>query len=91
MDAYEISTKALRVKMAEKFITISQLSKETGLSRTTLTAIYYEKAHGIQYNTLIALCLRFKCQPGDLIEVERKEGLNVLPRQSSNQTDGIDR
>ncbi|WP_152080831.1 helix-turn-helix domain-containing protein [Sporolactobacillus terrae] len=59
--------------MAKKPTKISELSKETGISRTTLTTLYYERSAGIQYRTLLNLCLAFNCQPGDLFKVKSEE------------------
>jgi putative transcriptional regulator len=73
LNGYFISSEGLRVLMAKKPTKISELSKETGISRTTLTDLYYEKSQGIQYRTLLNLCLKFNCQPGDLLMVKREE------------------
>lgn len=46
---------------------ISKVSKTTGISRTTLTAIYYGTCKGVQYDTLDKLCAFFDCQIGDIL------------------------
>lgn len=46
---------------------INKISKATGISRTTLTALYYSKCNGIQYDTLDKLCVFFDCQIGDIL------------------------
>ncbi|WP_216651741.1 helix-turn-helix transcriptional regulator [Paenibacillus sp. NEAU-GSW1] len=46
----------------------SQLEKETGVSRRTLAKIFNGEGGGIDYETLNALCKRFNCTPGDLLE-----------------------
>ena len=48
---------------------ISGICRETGLSRSTLTAMYYGYSQGITFRTLDALCKNLNCTPGDLLEV----------------------
>lgn len=53
--------------IAEKHINISVLSKETGISRTTLTSIYYNHFKGIQIDTLNSLCKYFDVSADKLL------------------------
>jgi len=46
----------LAVKMAERKIKINELSKRSGISRPTLTSLYYERSKGIEFDTLERLC-----------------------------------
>ena len=46
---------------------INKISSATGISRTTLTALYYGTGSGIQYETLDKLCAFFECQIGDIL------------------------
>ncbi|MGG1249882.1 helix-turn-helix transcriptional regulator [Brevibacillus agri] len=48
--------------------TVAELSERTGISRATLTAIYYGKGKGVQYQTLETLCKLFKVGVGDILE-----------------------
>lgn len=58
----------LSVVMAKKrFHSLTELSDQTGLSRTTLTAMYYEKGKGIQFETLDILCNFFGVDVGELL------------------------
>lgn len=51
------------------------LSKETGVSHTTLWRLKKGKAVGINFETLDKLCQALKCQPGDIVSYEkRKDG-----------------
>lgn len=60
----------LRVQMAKRKVNITKVSKDTGISRTTLTALYHEKAVGIQFKTMNILCNYLHCKPNDLFVVE---------------------
>ena len=42
--------------------------KITTLSRTTLTELYYDRAKGVQFETLDRLCEVLRIEVGDLIE-----------------------
>lgn len=46
----------LAVKMAERKIKINELSNRSGISRPTLTSLYYERSKGIEFDTLERLC-----------------------------------
>jgi putative transcriptional regulator len=63
----------IKVKLSElmglhKVKSFSQLEKETGITRKTLTKLYDGEGKGIEYVTLSALCQRFECTPSDLLE-----------------------
>ena len=47
------------------------LAKETGVSHTTLWRLKKDKAQGITFNTLEAICRTLKCQPGEVLRVAR--------------------
>ncbi|MGG0794636.1 helix-turn-helix transcriptional regulator [Brevibacillus laterosporus] len=46
----------LAVILAERGLKITDVAKATGISRTTLTALYYNQGKGIQFDTLDLLC-----------------------------------
>lgn len=52
-----------------KIRTIQKISKDTGISRTTLTALYYGTSTGIQFSTLDRLCQYFECEIKELIDI----------------------
>jgi putative transcriptional regulator len=62
----------LKILIAEKEfregrkLTYRTISKETGISTTTLTK-YINQGGGIDAGTLEKLCEYFDCQPGDLL------------------------
>jgi putative transcriptional regulator len=62
----------LKILIAEKEfregrkLTYRTISKETGISTTTLTK-YINQGGGIDAGTLEKLCEYFNCQPGDLL------------------------
>lgn len=57
--------------MGERKIKISELARQTGLNRNTLTLLYQESAKRIELDTLHKLCEHFDCEVQDLIEYQR--------------------
>lgn len=54
--------------MGEHKMRISDVMRETGLSRTTITLLYKETAQKVDLEALDKLCELFNCQLGDLLE-----------------------
>lgn len=57
----------LPMLLGEKRARISDVCRETGISRTTLTALYYDKGKGIYFDVLEKLCVYFDCNVGDIL------------------------
>lgn len=55
--------------MATKRLKIADICKDTDISRPTLTALYYGKGKGINFDTINKLCTYFHCQTNDLLYV----------------------
>lgn len=58
--------------MGKQRIKISTLHERTGISRSTLTKLYYDKTKMIELSTIDKLCLALDVTPGELFEYERK-------------------
>ena len=56
------------VEAAKKLVKISEIAKQTGISRTTLTSLYYRRSSAITFDILNKLCLYFNCSVSDLFE-----------------------
>ncbi|TQV87665.1 helix-turn-helix domain-containing protein [Aliikangiella coralliicola] len=54
--------------MGERKMKISDLLRETGLSRNTVTLMYKETAQKFDIEALDKLCRFFQCEVGDLLE-----------------------
>ena len=57
----------LSILLAERNLKITQVAKDTGISRTTLTYLANNYSKGIQYDTLNTLCNYLNVTPNDLI------------------------
>lgn len=61
----------LSVLLAERNLKISDVAKNTGISRTTLTALAYNHSKGIQFDTFDTLCNYLKITPNELFIQEK--------------------
>ena len=57
----------LATLLAQRNLKISKVYQDTGISRTTLTALAYNRALGIQFDTLDTLCTYLKISASDLL------------------------
>lgn len=55
--------------MGERKLKISDVIRETGLSRNTVTLLYKETAQKVDLEAIDKLCVLFNCQVGDLLEL----------------------
>ncbi|PWI04701.1 transcriptional regulator [Streptomyces sp. NWU339] len=53
--------------LEDRGVTVSELSRRTGISRVNLTKLKNGRASGIIWTTLGAICKALDCQPGDLM------------------------
>lgn len=58
--------------MGENKMKIADVARETGLNRSTVTALYNETATRIDLETIEKLCTLFKCPIGELLELVRQ-------------------
>lgn len=54
--------------LADKKLRITQVGLETGLSRTTLTALAKNSGAGVNYETIDKLCIYLEVTPGEFFE-----------------------
>ena len=59
----------LSTLMGKQRYSIQDVHMLTGLSRSTVSSLYNDKATRIDYDTLEKLCQLFKCHAGELFEV----------------------
>ena len=59
------------VLLAQRLLKISVLAKATGISRVTLTNLYYRRTKQIDLETLDKLCCYLQCGVGDILEFQK--------------------
>ena len=66
----------LDVLLAERGMTLAELSRQVGVSQVNLSVLKNGHARAIRFSTLTAICDVLGCTPGDLLEVkpERRKG-----------------
>lgn len=55
--------------LAARGMTLTTLSKLTGITLANLSILKTDKARAVRFTTLVALCDALACQPGDLFSV----------------------
>lgn len=58
--------------MGERRLKVSDVARETGINRGTISRLYNETALRIDFTVLEALCRCLNCQVGDLIEIKEE-------------------
>ncbi|MBN1683981.1 MAG: helix-turn-helix transcriptional regulator [Gammaproteobacteria bacterium] len=61
----------LDVMMAERKMKLGTLAKLVGITEANLSILKNEKAKGIRFVTLEAICKHLNCQPGDILKYEK--------------------
>jgi putative transcriptional regulator len=58
--------------MGEKKMNISDVARESGLNRSTISLLYHEKAARVDLDGLEKLCKIFSCSVGEMLEISEK-------------------
>ena len=59
--------------MADRKMSLNELSEKVGISNVNLSKLKTGKASAIRFTTLNAICKALDCQPGDILEYEADE------------------
>lgn len=57
--------------LGERRLKISDVARDTGINRGTLTRLYHESAERIELDAISKLCAYLNCQVSDLFEYKR--------------------
>jgi len=58
----------LSTHMGKRKLKITDLARETGINRGTITRLYHETASRIELDVVDTLCRYFECEIGELFE-----------------------
>jgi putative transcriptional regulator len=61
----------LDVVMAQRKISLNELSEKVGISLSNLSILKTGKAKAIRFSTLATLCEVLDCQPSDILEYKK--------------------
>lgn len=56
--------------MADRKISLTELSEKVGVSNVNLSKIKTGKVSAIRFSTLESICKTLNCQPGDILEYD---------------------
>ena len=59
--------------MAERKMSLNELSERVGVSNVNLSKIKTGKVTAIRFSTLSAICEVLDCQPGDILEYSAED------------------
>lgn len=57
--------------LIEKKVKSKDLAKAVGITETNLSLLKNNKAKGVRFSTLEAICNYLECEPGDIIGIDR--------------------
>lgn len=60
--------------LGERRIKMAELVRMTGVSKTTINAMYHDKVKKIDYGVLDRICTALECQVGDIIQFVPGDG-----------------
>ncbi len=58
--------------MADRKMSLNELAARVGISNVNLSNLKTGKVKAVRFSTLEAICEALDCQPGDILEYERK-------------------
>jgi putative transcriptional regulator len=58
----------LDVVMAQRKMSLNELSEKVGLTLSNLSILKTGKAKAVRFSTLESICKVLECQPGDILE-----------------------
>ncbi len=69
--------------LADRKMTLSELSARVGVSLVNLSVLKTGKARAIRFSTLERICEALDCQPGELLEFksEKKPAVKIVPNR----------
>lgn len=73
--------------MADRKISLSELSEKVGITNVNLSKIKTGKVKAIRFSTLDAICRSLNCQPGDILEYQDDEEIKKGSGGKSNAMD----
>ena len=63
----------LDVIMAQRKMSLNELSERVGITITNLSKLKTGKAKAIRFSTLDAICRELECTPADILEYKKED------------------
>lgn len=68
----------LDVVMAQRKMSLSELSEKTGITLANLSILKTNKAKAVRFSSLELICEALECQPGDILQHVSDEAFNEI-------------
>lgn len=65
------------IMLAKRKMSVTELSKQVGITMANLSILKNGKAKAIRLSTLNAICKALDCQPGDILEYQPDDQDNL--------------
>lgn len=65
----------LDVVLAQRKMSLTELSNSVGITMANLSILKKGKAKAIRFSTLESICETLGCQPGEILEYKKDEGI----------------
>lgn len=62
----------LDVMLAKRKMSVTELSEKLGITMANVSILKNGKAKAIKFSTLEKICEALECQPGDILEYQKK-------------------
>lgn len=59
----------LDILLVQRKMSLTELSREVGITLANLSILKQGKARAIRFSTLVALCEALDCTPGDILQL----------------------
>ena len=74
----------LDMMLVKRKMSLTKLSELVGVTMANLSVLKQSHAKAIRFSTLAAICEALDCQPGDILEYERPEGVEGVGRPTGD-------
>jgi putative transcriptional regulator len=65
------------VMLAKRKMSVTELTERVGITMSNLSILKNGKAKAIRFSTLEAICKALQCQPGDILEYNNVETVEL--------------
>ena len=72
------------VMLAKRKMSVTELTERVGITMSNLSILKNGKAKAIRFSTLEAICKALQCQPGDILEYNDGDAVELRPEKGNS-------
>jgi putative transcriptional regulator len=72
------------VMLAKRKMSVTELTERVGITMANLSILKNGKAKAIRFSTLEAICKALQCQPGDILEYNNGDAVELRPEKGNS-------